>query len=130
MCALAASACCVFPCTTGVAPQAADDGYEETISERWSNDAGQAFPSIPGLGSVRSLSAAADGTALALGANGKSAALSTAKGCLQRCYAGSEPARRRCSPWSSAPGAARARSRGQKRKIRQALYPLPLVSSC
>lgn len=44
------------------------------------------------------------------------------KGC-QRCYAGSEPARRRCSPWSSAPGAARARSRGQKRKIRQALYP-------
>ena len=80
MCALAASACCVFPCTTGVAPQAADDGYEETISERWSNDAGQAFPSIPGLGSVRSLSAAADGTALALGANGKSAALSTAQG--------------------------------------------------
>ena len=81
---LVVAAC--IPHVTSVLVPAADIGYEETISERWSlsiergeNASDKAFPSI-GIRSVQSLSAGSDGTALVLGSSGESTVLATSRG--------------------------------------------------
>ena len=58
---------------------AQDEGYEETVPERWGTQAGSPFPRIEGLDGLRTLSAAG-GAALVLDAAGASTALGSSAG--------------------------------------------------